>query len=462
MLDTRVPASIPPGVDDADGVAGAAVDGPRTDPGRSGRDREVVVTTIVLLATWGIVAWAFVWGQRILVDGPKVQLRFPPLTGLDDPNYPGTVVWAILAGLGAIAGFAAVIRRARWSVVLGSAGLAAIAWAVALTLIDGRDAFTTPLLSGQYIRTVPLVHDVGSFLSTFVERLPTYNIHTQGHPPGFVLVLWAMDRVGLGGVHANAVLVFLGGGVGVVAVLVAVRDVAGEVAARFAAPFVAIAPSAIWWSSGDAFFAGVAASAVACVVVATGRPGRAGDRLAVVGGLLFVATAYLSYGLVLMTVIPIAIGLARRAYRPLLVTAAVGALGVVAITVGTGFVWWDGLAATRERYFVGVASRRPYDYFLVGNLAVVLLAVGPAAVVACSRLRRSMLTVLVFAAWTAVALATVSGMAKGEVERIWLPFFPWIVAATAAFAPRVGRARVWFAVQILVTILLAVGVRSRW
>lgn len=457
-----MPAATPMGADSARGVPAAVVDPRPADQADVRRGREVVVTTVVLLVAWGIVAWAFVWGQRILVDGPNVQLRFPPLTGLDDPDYPGTVTWAILAGLASIAGFATFVRRVRWSLVLVTAGLAAIGWAVALTLVEGRDAFTTPLLSGQYIRTVPLVHDVGSFLSTFVERLPTYNIHTQGHPPGFVLVLWAMDLVGLGGVQANAVLVFLGGGVGVVAVLVAVRDVAGELAARFAAPFVAVAPSAIWWSSGDAFFAGVAAGAVACVVVATGRTGRSGDRLAAVGGLLFVATAYLSYGLVLMAVIPIAIGVARRAYRPLLITAGVGALGVVAITLGTGFVWWDGLAATRERYFVGVASRRPYEYFLVGNFAVVLLAVGPATVVACSRLRRSLLAVLVLAAWAAVLLANVSGMAKGEVERIWLPFFPWIVAATAAFAPRVGRARVWFAVQVLATVLLAVGVRSRW
>ncbi len=426
------------------------------------RAREWVAATAALLAAWGVIAWAFVWGHRILVDGPKVQLLFPPLTGLDDPSYPGTVVPTLVVGIAAIVGFSWFVRRARWSVVLVVAGLGAVGWAAALTLIEGRDAFTTPLLSGQYLRTVPVVGNVGTFLSTFVERLPSYNIHTQGHPPGFVLVLWLLDAIGLGGVTANAVLVFLGGGLGVVAVLVAVRDVAGEVAARFAAPFVAIAPSAIWWSSGDAFFGGVAAAAVACVVVATGRTEREGDRVAIAGGVLFVVTAYLSYGLVLMVVIPVAVGVARRAWRPLVLTAGVGVVGVAAVTLGTGFVWWDGLAATRERYAVGVASRRPYEYFLVGNLAVVLLAVGPATVVAFTRLRRSLLAVLVAGGLGAVLIANVSGLAKGEVERIWLPFFPWMVAATAAFAPRMRSARVWFAAQVAVTVLLAVGVRSRW
>ena len=36
----------------------------------------------------------------------------------------------------------------------------------------------------------------------------------------------------------------------------------------------------MWWSSGDAFFAGVSACAVACVVSATGRDGRRSDALA--------------------------------------------------------------------------------------------------------------------------------------------------------------------------------------
>jgi hypothetical protein len=145
---------------------------------------------------------------------------------------------------------------------------------------------------------VPRVHDPLTFLRTFTERLPTYNIHTQGHPPGMVLVLWTLDRVGLGGLGANLALVLAGGAASIAAVMVAVRDVADEATARAVAPFLVLAPAAIWWSSGDAFFAGVSAWAVTLVILATGTEGRRSDRLALAGGVLFGATAMLSYGLV--------------------------------------------------------------------------------------------------------------------------------------------------------------------
>ena len=65
----------------------------------------------------------------------------------------------------------------------------------------------------------------------------------------------------------------LGGVLVVPAVLVAVRAVAGEQTARAAAPFVAVSPAAIWLvSSADAFFAGVGAWGVTCVVLACLEP----------------------------------------------------------------------------------------------------------------------------------------------------------------------------------------------
>ena len=61
------------------------------------------------------------------------------------------------------------------------------------------------------------------------------------------------------------------GGVGSAAALVGAKEVAGEAIARRAAPFLALTPAAIWWTSGDAFFAGVSATAVTLVILATGR-----------------------------------------------------------------------------------------------------------------------------------------------------------------------------------------------
>jgi hypothetical protein len=64
--------------------------------------------------------------------------------------------------------------------------------------------------------------------------------------------------------------------------------------------------------------------------------------------------------------------------------------------------------------------------------------------------------VLPVAALAAVAAADLSQHARGEVERIWLPFVPWL----ALVAP--GDRRGWLAVQVAVAIALQAGLRSPW
>ena len=47
---------------------------------------------------------------------------------------------------------------------------------------------------------------------------------------------------------------------------------------------------------------------------------------------------------------------------------------------------------------------------------------------------------LVGGALAALALADVTGLSKGEVERIWLPFMPWIVTVTVVCVTGGGAA----------------------
>jgi hypothetical protein len=196
----------------------------------------------------------------------------------------------------------------------------------------------------------------------------------------------------------------------------------------------------------------------------TGRTGRRSDLLALGGGFLFGVSAFLSYGLVLLTVIPVVVALARRRVRPLLL-AALGALPVFAAFLAAGFWWLAGFAATRRRYWAGIAHHRPYRYFVVANLAALALAVGPAGAVALAWLQKRSAWLLTGSAVAAVAVADLSGLSKGEVERIWLPFVPWILLATAAFGATRGRgrdARGWIAAQATTGLILEMAVRSPW
>jgi len=329
----------------------------------------------------------------------------------------------------------------------------------------GPSGVTEPLTGRfEYLGQVGAVGNPGSFLAGFADavRARAFSLHVHGHPPGFLLVLWLIDRIGLGGAVPAATLVIAGGAAAVPCVLVAVRNVVSEDAARRAAPFLVVGPSAVWVAtSADALFTGVVAAAATAVVVATGRPGRRGDRLAVGGGIGFGVAAFLSYGLVLAAVIPLGVAVSRRRARPL-VLAGIGALVVFGAAAAFGFSWFDGLAATRERYFAGVASVRPYSTFLIANLGILAIMLGPAVAVALARLRDRRAWLLVGAALAAVAMADLSGMSKSEVERIWLPFAPWILVSGIALASTVRSTRRWLALQLVAALAIEVVVRTAW
>ncbi|HKY65255.1 MAG TPA: hypothetical protein VJM49_02750, partial [Acidimicrobiales bacterium] len=149
-------------------------------------------------------------------------------------------------------------------------------------------------------------------------------------------------------------------------------------------------------------------------------------------------------------------------------TAGAATASVLLAAAVAGFWWPDGLDATREAYWSGAASVRPALYLtLAGNPGALALAVGPAVAFGLAGLGDAGLgdarlgnalraRLLPAAALAAVVAADLSQHARGEVERIWLPFVPWLALA----AP--GHRRGWLAVQVTVAIALQAAVRSPW
>ena len=424
---------------------------------------------VAVLAWVGLIVLSNRVGQVMLDGGRRLRILAPPLIGTFHLGPKG--------GFGPLAlaapAIALLVVRVgprlavdlRWRVLLTGTVAATLAWTVSLAVMSGWHSLQGPMeLPGHYLGDVGAVGSPTVFLSHFVERIGTYGTHVRAHPPGFVLLLALLARLGLGGGGWAAALVIGGGVAAVPAVLLTLRAVAGESAARRAAPFLVLAPTALYVATtADAFFAGVAAWSVALVVLAsTTEPGRRADRRALGGGLLFGAALMLSYGLALVAIIPIAVAVARGVARPLAL-AGLAALAVLAAARLAGFSWWAGLAATRHEYLASVASVRPYGYFLFANLAALAIITGPATVVGLVRLRDRGVALLVGAALAAVMVADLSGMSKGEVERIWLPFAVWLLPA-AAFATRGdrGRTRGWLWAQVGVALAVQMGVRTNW
>jgi hypothetical protein len=416
------------------------------------------------------VVAAHVLGERLVRQVPRTRVFAAPLVARFEPHVHPAVLLPVAFGVLALLFATKLSARLGWRRLLVVAFVVAGAWAVAVALIDGVGELTRPLLGpSDYLRDVPLVGAPGAFLSHFVERIGVYHQHVRGHPPGMVLLLWAMDHVGLRGSGWAATLDVAGGAAMVPAALVALREVAGEERARAAAPFVAFAPAAVWIAtSGDALFAGVIAWAVALVIVAVRRRGPGSDLLALAGGVLFGVGLMLSYGVALLAVVPVVVAARFRRVRP----PAVALVGTGLVMLGfaaAGFWWLAGLAATAAQYRAGIARLRPQSYFWLGNLGAFALVLGPATAAGLARLRDRGTWLLVGAAVLAVAVADASGLSKGEVERIWLPFAPWILLAGSALGgpgpdqldpPAAPTA--WLAATLCSGLALQLMLRTTW
>ncbi len=428
-------------------------------------ERRGLDPTRAALGLWiALVAGCAAWGAGLILSGHHLVMNAPPLLGYVDPLLSPRLLIPIAVAVASVRFAPALAMRLGWLRLLAASMGGIVVWATALALVEGTAGISAPLTSPhEYLAVVGQISSPGDFLTHFTERIGGYATHIRGHPPGMALIVWGLAGIGLGGPWPASVLIVLVAASMAPAALIAVRETAGEKTARRAAPFLVIAPAAIWIAvSADALYAGVGAWAVALLVVAIHRRGAHSDLAALAGGLLFGIALFLSYGLILLGLVPLAIAVAARRVRPLAI-ASVGLAVVVAAFLAAGFWWIDGLQATRGEYlFRSAAVSRPYGYFLFADLAALALAVGPATFVALARLRDRRLLVLVAGGLAAVALADLSGMSKGEVERIWLPFMPWLLVAGAGLWRPPGSVRGWLTAQAACAIAIETLVRTPW
>ena len=86
-----------------------------------------------------------------------------------------------------------------------------------------------------------------------------------------------------------------------------------------------------------------------------------------------------------------------------------------------------------------VGPQRSWLLWAPLDVLILVIVCGPLVVVAARRARRSAAWPFLVGALLAVGFALGSGLSRGEVERSWLPFFPWLLVA--AVAPLRGTVR---------------------
>jgi len=428
----------------------------------------IVVAVLLLAAAFGAepLGW---WGG-------DVHQWLPPLSAHLDPALgPGLPV-AVGVGYAVVRWGPGMAQTLQWRSLLAVAWGAGVLWGFGLALVRGwSGGIVAPLTSDdESLVDVPRVDDVWETLRVYTDRIlltspDHWTTYESGHPPLPLLFYVALDRVGLGGPTAGGLVASLIGSTGIVAVLVALKALGDERRARAAAPFLVLSPLVIWVVvSTDAVLMAVVAWGIALLALAaTAAAPRRRLLLSLASGLVLGVGLFLSYGLVLMAPVALAVLLAARQWRPLL-PVALASLAVVAAFAAAGFWWVEGQQTLVVRYYQGKGGVRPYSYWVWANLAVAAFALGPAVVAglgaAAGRLRRptELPPTVVLAAGAAVAIAgaTLSGLSKSEVERIWLPFLLWLVPAVAVLAA--GRTRAWLATSALWALAMAVLFRTTW
>ncbi|MGW7257424.1 hypothetical protein [Streptomyces sp. NPDC054834] len=452
---------------------------------RGPRDLYAVVAGVLLVLAAVLV------GRRIQDSRHTLFVHWPPLYADWGPHLgPGTPA-SVLVAAAVVAYGPGLAARLRPGALLAAAWVTAMAWMWSLALVDGWQRGVAGRLTTrtEYLRGVDRFDDIPAALRDFTHHIvwgtpDPWPAHIAGHPPAATLTFVLLDRIGLrGGGWAGAWCITVGA-TAFVAVLVAVHALAGDGPARRAAPFLVLAPAAVWLGvSADAYFAAVASWAVTLLALAvTGRS----VWWAAGSGLLFGLTCYLSYGLTLFAVIlatVLFLGRHRVRERPLLLGALLAGAAVVPAAFSVaGFDWWEAYHLLITRYYQGVGGTRPYGYWVWANLACTVVITGLATVAglrraggALARERRApldrppagtppvagpeaRLALLVLAALLALLVADLSGMSKAETERIWLPFAVWLLPACAFLT----RPRVWLAAQAVLALLVNHLLLTTW
>jgi hypothetical protein len=449
-------------------------------PAVRGRRPDAEWVAVALVA--GLIALAFA-AEPLGMWGGNVHQWLPPMSAHFDPELHGWLLLPLVVAVTTVAYGQRLAARLPWRGVLGLTWVVGVLWGFGLALGRGwQEGIVAPLADqDEYLVDVPRASDMGvaEVLRDYTDYIllavdDHWATHNSGHPPLPLLFYTGLDRIGLGGSQASGLVTAATGSTAVVAVLVTIRVLGDERRARTAAPFLALSPLVIWiWISADGAFAAVVAGGIAVLALAavSPRPGRA-FALAVAAGLLLGIGLFLSYGLVLMSPIAVAVLIAARQWRPLL-PAALAALAVVGAFALVGFWWYEAQQILVTRYYEGKGADRPFSYWVWGNLAVAAIALGPAVWAAggaaARQVRRAPWAALrgrsgalwlVAGAAVAVLSADLSMLSKSEVERIWLPFMVWLVPLTAQL--RVDERRRWLALQAAWALAVCVVFRTTW
>jgi len=384
-------------------------------------------------------------GLRLDAQGVLLGVPHPPALGGWAPrSHP--LVWVAVALFAlAVLGAPRLARLRPWPFALALLGVTLVLRLALAAARGGTAAWSivfdlegSPEAKNEYLPGLrALVYGADHFLDRFAELVPALPVHVAGHPPGLVLT---MHLLGIDTAGELAALCIGAGALSAPLAYLLARRVLDEPAARVAGLLTALAPGALDFgaTSADALY--LTLGLLAAVPLASRSP-----VVRTAGAVVLALATFYAWSLLAVAAWATILLLLREGWRPALGLAlACGAAFLLfqgLLAAFTGFDPIGTLRATEEVYRVGIASYRPYDYWLFGSPVAFGLVLGaPIAWLALRGTGEGAPAALAIAA--VILVASVLGFTKAETERIWLFLVPYVCLAAAPVLARHPRALV--------------------
>ena len=381
------------------------------------------------------------YGLIATAAGAELGTPLPPFLADWDPRVGS---FAVAAAVLLAAGAALAPRLARPSVSARQFAGAALILGLALrpALAAAREGVTgwyadydVPNFeaASEYMPALPAFEfGLRFFLDTFAEIGTSLPVNAVGHPPGLLVVLHVLR---IESAEAMAAFTILGGALSVPLAYLLARRLLDETRARTAALLYLFAPSAMLYgaTSADALYATLAL--LATLPLVDRRRSRQATGAAAHALASFFSYANLAVGAWAAIVVARRDGTARAVRLAALCAAALVAF-YGALHMATGYDPVGALTSAESVYREGVASGRPYAFWLAGAPVAFLVALGlPTAWYALRSAGAGNPPAV--AVLAVLGVAAVLGFTKAETERIYLFIVPLAcVAAAASLPPR--------------------------
>jgi len=281
--------------------------------------------------------------------------------------------------------------------------------------------------ANEYLPALPTVElGPGYFLDRFAELVPSMPVHVAGHPPGLPLV---MHYLGLDTPARLAAFCIVAGALSAPLTYALARELLPERGARIAGLLMALSPQALMFGVTTADTVYLTLGLLAAWPLARGS-----RRAWLLGALALAGATIFAWSLLAIGAWAAILAWRRHGLRSAIELSAIcGAVLLAfhgAFAALTGFDPIGTVRATEEVYRLGVASVRPYWYWLFGSPVGFLLVLGiPISWLALRELARG--TPEAVAIFSVLAISAVMGFTKAETERIWLFFAPFVCLAAA-------------------------------